>query len=245
MKTNLSQRKVKIISEIHPQFLGSFSELKRMVLQCKLNGADYIKVQLYDSKKLFDNEDRVYLEISEKELIEINKICNNEGIKLTASIFDEERLEWCEKLDFDFYKIASITVKNDLELCKKIISTKKKILVSLGMYNYDLGKPFEDSNVEYLYCVSKYPTNLFDVSMPHFGERNLFQGFSDHTIGLAASIYAISRGAMYIEKHFSNNKSLNVPTQLAHVCSMDAQDLLELRKYADAITLLKVNSFSK
>ena len=35
METNLIQRNVKIISEIHPQFIGSISELKRMILQCK------------------------------------------------------------------------------------------------------------------------------------------------------------------------------------------------------------------
>ena len=67
METNLIQRNVKIISEIHPQFIGSISELKRMILQCKINGADYVKVQLYDSQKMFNNKDRTYLEITEKE----------------------------------------------------------------------------------------------------------------------------------------------------------------------------------
>ena len=54
MKTNKLQRSVKIISEIHPQFMGSMNELKRMILQSKLGGADYVKVQLYSSKKLFN-----------------------------------------------------------------------------------------------------------------------------------------------------------------------------------------------
>lgn len=241
METNLIQRNVKIISEIHPQFIGSISELKRMILQCKINGADYVKVQLYDSQKMFNNKDRTYLEITEKELSEINKFSNDHGINLTASIFDEKRLEWCDKLNFDFYKIASVTVKNDLNLCKKIISTNKNILVSLGMYDFSLGKPFNEANVEYLYCVSKYPTNLYEIHMPEFGENKLFQGYSDHTVGLAASIYAASRGAKYIEKHFSNNKSLNVPTQQAHVCSMDDKDLSEMRKYVDSVSLLKNN----
>ena len=54
MKTNKSQRSLTIISEIHPQFMGSLSELKRMILQSKIGGADYVKVQLYSSKRLFN-----------------------------------------------------------------------------------------------------------------------------------------------------------------------------------------------
>ena len=49
MQTNKSQRNVKIISEIHPQFLGSINELKRVILQSKIGGSDYVKVQLYNS----------------------------------------------------------------------------------------------------------------------------------------------------------------------------------------------------
>ena len=56
MKKNNNQRKVKIISEIHPQHLGSIDEAKRMILYSKLGGADFVKVQLYDSKLLFNNK---------------------------------------------------------------------------------------------------------------------------------------------------------------------------------------------
>ena len=55
MKLNIKQRNVKIIAEIHPQHLGSIKEVERMILQCKIGGADYVKVQLYSSKKLFNN----------------------------------------------------------------------------------------------------------------------------------------------------------------------------------------------
>lgn len=126
MKTNKNQRSLTIISEIHPQFMGSINELQRMILQSKIGGADYVKVQLYSSKKLFNNLDREYLEISLKELKDIKKFSDDHGIGLTASIFDEERLDWCESLDFDFYKIASRTLLDDIKLCEKIISTKKR-----------------------------------------------------------------------------------------------------------------------
>ena len=52
MKQNIKQRNIKIIAEIHPQHMGSIEEVERMILQCKIGGANYIKVQLYNSKKL-------------------------------------------------------------------------------------------------------------------------------------------------------------------------------------------------
>ena len=125
MKTNQQQRNVKIISEIHPQFMGSKDEIKRMILQSKLSGADYVKVQLYNSQKLFGNKVREFLEINFNELKELKSFSDDIGIKIFASIFDEEKIEWCEKLNFELYKIASRTVL-DKKLCKKIISTKKK-----------------------------------------------------------------------------------------------------------------------
>tara|TARA_B100000963_G_C22586065_1_gene653160 strand:- start:42 stop:782 length:741 start_codon:yes stop_codon:yes gene_type:complete len=240
MKNNKYQRNVKIITEVHPQFLGNMNELKRMILQSKIGGANCVKVQLYSSEKLFNNKEREYLEISKKELSDIKKFSNDNDIELSASIFDEEKLEWCEDLGFNTYKIASRTLADDIKLCEKIISTKKDIIISLGMFDYKKnGQPFSDNEkIKYLYCISKYPTMLEEVDMPDF-DKSFFSGFSDHTIGIAACIYAISKGAKIIEKHFSNNKSLNVATQLAHTCSMDFNDLSLLRSLSDSLSLIK------
>ena len=122
MKANIEQRQVLIISEIAPQHMGSMSEVKRMILQSKIGGADVIKIQLYNSEKLWGDKKRLYLDTSIDELKEINSYCNDTGIELSASVFDEEKLEWCEKLNFKRYKIASRTIKEDTSLCKKIIS---------------------------------------------------------------------------------------------------------------------------
>lgn len=239
MKTNKNQKNIKIITEIHPQHFGSFSEAERMILASKLGGADFVKVQLYSSQKLFNNNEREFLELTKREFIHLYEYSKNIGIELFASIFDEERLGWCEEMNIQNYKIASRTVE-DLSLCEKIINTKKNVLFSLGMYDFKKnGKPFKNENVKYLYCVSKYPTNLEDIKMPNFENDEIFSGYSDHTIGTSACIYAISKGAKILEKHFSFNKSQNTTTQMAHVCSMNQNDLEEIRLHADNITLLK------
>ena len=59
------------------------------------------------------------------------------------------------------------------------------------MYDYSKKLPFKNKNVEYLYCVSKYPTALTEIDMPNFDE-SFFAGFSDHTVGIDAAIYSIS-----------------------------------------------------
>ena len=241
MKTNLKQRKVKIIAEVHPQFMGSMNELERMIIQCKANGADYIKVQLYNSKKLFNNNDRDFLEITKKEFFQIANYSQKIGIKLFASIFDEEKINWCEDAGVDIYKIASRTINDDIKLCEKIIDLNKKVIMSLGMYDFkNKPVPFSNDNIIYLYCVSKYPTQLTDIDMPDF-DNSFFSGFSDHTIGISAALYAVSKGAEYIEKHYSNNSSMNVVTQQAHTCSMNEKELSLLRNLADSITLLRSN----
>lgn len=239
MYTNLKQRAVKIICEIHPQHMGSMNEIQRMILQSKINGADIVKLQLYSSEMLWGNKDRLYLDIKEDELIEIKHYCDLLNIELSASIFDSKQLKICEKLKFKTYKIASRTVNENKKLCEEIIETKKNIIVSLGMYDYKNSKlPFENDNIKYLYCVSKYPATLQEIKMPNF-EDSFFEGYSDHSIGIDACIYAVSLGAKIIEKHFTNNKSLNVETQLGHTGGMDFNDLGLLRKLSDSLTLLR------
>lgn len=237
MKKNAIQRKIKIISEIHPQHIGSIDEAKRMILYSKLGGADFVKVQLYDSKLLFNDNKRNYIQLTKKEFFELNNYSKQIGINFFASIFDRSKIDWCEEANINFYKIASRTVK-DKKLCKEIISLKKKVFISLGMHKDLKSMPYSGKNITYFYCVSNYPTQLDELKMPNF-ENSKIKGYSDHTIGTAACIYAASKGAEYIEKHFSCNKSLNIDTQQAHTCSMDYNDLSEIRRNVDSITLIK------
>lgn len=237
MQNRFKKIKVNIISEIHPQHHGSMDEIKRMILLSKIGGADYVKVQLYDSKKLFLNTKRSYIQIEKDEFQEMVNYSKNIGIELFASVFNEDRIIWCEDLNIKLYKIASVSVSNK-KLCHKIIETKKPTIISLGMYNFKKNKlPFKGKNISYLYCVSNYPANLDEIDMPDF-KKSFFTGYSDHTIGTGAVLFAISRGAKIIEKHFSLNKSINCSTEKAHVCSMNLDELSMIRQYSDTVSML-------
>ena len=238
MRLNNDYRNLIIISELHPQHYGSINEIKRMIIQSKIGGADIVKVQLYDSKKLWGDNKRKHLDITKDELSEINEFCKFHGIELSASIFDLKRVDWCTELNFKTYKIASRSVE-DKELCEKIISLNKKTIISLGMYDYKKkGKPFKDNqNIFYLYCVAKYPTPLYEIDMPDFNQ-SFFSGYSDHTVGIGACLYAVAKGATILEKHFSNSKAMNVEISPGHTGSMNMKDLFQIRELSDNIRLL-------
>ena len=111
MKTNSKQRSVRIISEIHPQHHGSMSEIKRMVLQSKIGGADAVKVQLYSSKNIWGDESRDYISITKPELKEI---------------------EPCEQ-----WAGLRPGIKNNIPLIK-IDSFHKNIYINSGHYRYGI-----------------------------------------------------------------------------------------------------------
>ena len=119
-----------------------------------------------------------------------------------------------------------------------VIAVIIQIISDQQMYNFrKKGTPFKSKNVSYLYCISKYPTNLSEVKMPDF-KKSFFTGYSDHTVGIGTCLHAVSRGAKIIEKHFTLNKAINCETEKAHVCSMNFEDLKTLRENADILSTL-------
>ena len=77
------------------------------------------------------------------------------------------------------YKIASRSVK-DRALIEAVARTGKPMLVSLGMWDgADFPKITSPGGVEYLYCVSKYPTEMSDL---HFGKVDFTRSVSQSLI---------------------------------------------------------------
>ena len=80
-----------------------------------------------------------------------------------------------------------------------------------------------------LHCVSMYPTPDDKINLNRINllreKYNLPVGFSDHTIGINASLAAVALGASVIEKHFTLSKKLHGPD---HMISSDPKELTEL-----------------
>jgi len=220
---------MKIIAEIGINHNGDFRKMEELIRQASVGGADYAKFQLYNSERVFGNDSRKNNEFTFDQVKTLKQICDFYNVEFFASVFDEEKLEWCEELGVNLYKIASRTVVKEPELCQKIINKDKKTFVSLGFW--DKGYlPFENSNIEYMNCIPQYPTSFKSYKEFDYGE--VVTGWSDHANGIAFALYNITRGASVIEKHFTLNKGMEGPD---HICSMDVEELRQLREYGDQI----------
>lgn len=131
--------------------------------------------------------------------------------------FDEESVEKLESLDVPCYKIASFEC-TDLPLIKKVSQTKKPVIISTGMATLEeINEAVECArsngckNLALLKCVSVYPAQHKDLNLNSINylkkKFNCEVGFSDHTIGIGASVAAVTLGANIVEKHFTLSKN--------------------------------------
>ena len=221
-----------IIAEIGQNHNGNMEIARELISAAKNNGANIAKFQLYDVDTIFPATFEWYreakaAEMNRKQVSEMARECERVGIEFCASVFDVERLSWCEDLGVKRYKVASRSVKQK-ELLSAIGSTGKDMIVSLGMWDETTFPQIETlGKLDYLYCVAKYPTQYDDL---HFESVsfNKYSGFSDHTIGIEASMVAVARGAWIIEKHFTLDKNMHGPD---HACSMTPCELRTLCEY--------------
>ena len=227
--------RVEIIAEIGQNHNGDMTLAKELIYAAKENGADVAKFQLYDVDSIFKPDFEWYAAAKEAELNqeqagELAETCAKADIEFMSSVFDVERVRWCEEIGMKRYKIASRSVRHE-SLLHAVGETGKDVIVALGMWD-GVGFPVvpTEARVDYLYCVAKYPTLPEDLDFESidFGE---YSGFSDHTIGIDASLVAIARGARIIEKHFTLSKRMPGPD---HAGSMEPQELAQLRKFADS-----------
>ncbi len=225
-----------IIAEIGQNHNGDMVIAKKLVSAAKEMGADIAKFQLYDVDSIFQSDFEWYKEakeaqLSSEQVTDLSNWCQQVGIEFMASVFDVERVGWCEEIGMKRYKIASRSIY-DRELINAIADTGKDIIASLGMYR---GKEFPQidtsAKVDFLYCISKYPTKPEDLNFLEI-DFSKYSGFSDHTIGIEAAIVAMARGARIIEKHFTLDKKMHGPD---HSASMEPEELRQLVEFSQKV----------
>lgn len=142
-----------------------------------------------------------------------------------SSPFDESAVDFLEKLNTPLYKIASFENEH-YPLLKKIASTGKPVIMSIGMMSLNELK----NSIKYLKkngckkiallkCTSSYPAEPKDLNLltiPYLKKKFKCQiGYSDHSLGIGASLAAIAHGATIIEKHFTLNKNTGLDAKFS------------------------------
>jgi sialic acid synthase SpsE len=197
-----------LVAEIGLNHNGDWEKAREMIRKAKWAGADVAKFQF--GWKSGPNEINA---MDFGRTARLKEWCAEAGIELMASLFTEEALEWARELDLPRYKVASRTVVDRPELCRRILADGKPTFVSLGMWNepeFPFGPP-DGKTLFYIYCRSKYPAFGSDLTgFPERFEESAYYGYSDHCLDLSACFLAIDRGARYLEKHFTMDKSSTV-----------------------------------
>ena len=194
---------ITFIAEIGLNHNGNFGLLYELIKQAAMSGADIAKFQL----GWRSGEDEINnLGFEEIELIK--KISAYYEIEPMFSIFNHDALKLITQFEFESFKIASRTVREEPQLVEDIISKGKRTYISLGMWDLD-EKPFSArENVCYLWCQSDYPAYPWLIKgMPKDFASAEIIGYSDHSVGIEVPLMAIMRGALVIEKHFTLDKS--------------------------------------
>jgi len=237
---------IEIIAEIGINWQGDMALAKDMIWSAKFNGADVAKFQIYSPERLLDRnhpdlidhwDTILKTELSRDQVRTLKEECDKANIEFLASVFRPEVVEWTEEIGMRRYKIASRSIY-DKKLAEAIAATGKPIILSWGHHDPHrvsalIQWPAAWYRTKHLYCISKYPTALSDLTDFNdltFGGR--YDGFSDHTKGIIASIVAMSLGAKIIEKHVTYDKTLPGPD---HSSSIDFGELRQLCNMRDEI----------
>ena len=115
----------------------------------------------------------------------------------------------------EFIKIPSMEAY-DIELIKECLNKFNKVLVSTGALKKDelinLEQFKHEENFIILHCVSSYPLSYDKCNFEKFYYlKNNFKrvGYSGHAKGIDDAIFALSHGAVVIEKHFTISNELD------------------------------------
>ena len=224
---NLSKlKKTFIIAEIGNNHEGSFVVACKLIKEAKKAGVDAVKFQTFETKN-FINESEIQrferlkkFELTKEEFYKLSLLAKKNNLKFISTPLDINSAIFLNKI-VDCFKISSGD-NNYYQLIEKVIKFKKSTIISTGLLNFkeiiNLHRfvkklKISNSKIAFLHCVSSYPVkdneaNLLSIS---FLKKKipLTIGYSDHTLGIHASIAASALGAKIIEKHFTldNNYS--------------------------------------
>jgi N-acetylneuraminate synthase/sialic acid synthase len=222
-----------VIAEIGHNHGGDVDTATLMIEKARACGADAVKFQKRDNKKLYTkefydapyNSEQAYgatygehreaLEFSEVMFKGLLAVGGRIGITAFATPFDFESVDLLERVNCPVYKIASGD-SNNYPLIRRVQETGKPVLISLG------GKSLADviklkteinfANVAFLQCTATYPTKSSQMNLRFISK--LMEVFPDNIIGLSShysgtldAALAYSLGARIIEKHFTLDRT--------------------------------------
>ena len=248
-----------IIAEAGVNHNGNFELAQKLVLAAAEAGADYVKFQTfkankivsknakkadYQNKNINDCDDSQYamlkqLEMPEEWYSKLIAFADKNNIKFLSTGFDEESIDFLDRIGSPFFKIPSGEITNKPYL-QHIARKGKPVILSTGMANMEeikaalkvlIENGVSKNGITVLHCNTEYPTPMEDVNLRAMitlqNTLGVKIGYSDHTQGIEVPIAAVALGANVIEKHFTLDRNMVGPD---HKASLEPEELLAMVK---------------
>ena len=227
-----------IIAEVGSNHNGDMDLCRRLIDAAATAGAHAVKFQSWTDTSLIAAEEYARnTEYSDKkkhfgslrEMVttyqltadqhrEASAHCRARGIAFCSTPFSVAETDLLEKLDVPFFKIASMDVVH-LPLLKHVARKQRPVVISTGMATLaEIEQAVEtvrgegNEQIVLLHCVSIYPPEYGTIHLRNMATlQQAFDvpvGFSDHTLGTAIPLAAITLGACVIEKHFTLDQDM-------------------------------------
>tara|TARA_B110000503_G_C7145308_1_gene412658 strand:+ start:1094 stop:1939 length:846 start_codon:yes stop_codon:yes gene_type:complete len=222
-----------LIAEIGINHNGDLSIAKKLIDNAKDAEFDAVKFQKRTLEKVYtkealdalrespwgktNREQKEGLEFSFEEYEEIDNYCKHKKIEWFASAWDLESLEFLEKFNSKFHKIASAMIVDKIFL-RAVASKKKHTFISTGMSStqdikcaVDVFREM-DCPFELMHCVSTYPMKPEDANLRTIPAlKDMFKckvGYSGHENGVAVSLAASFFELSSLERHITLDRTM-------------------------------------
>lgn len=232
---------VYIVAELSANHNHSYDQAVRIIHAAKDAGADAVKLQTYTPDTITVRSDREYFRIGGGTLWdgrtlydlyeeaftpwewqpELKRVANGLGLDLFSSAFDPTAVDFLEAMEVPVHKVASCELV-DIPLIEKMARTGKPLMLSTGMATVEeideaisAARHAGAMQIALLKCTTEYPAPPEDMNLraiPELARRfSVPVGLSDHTMGVAAPVAAVTLGACMIEKHLTLSRQLGGP----------------------------------
>jgi N-acetylneuraminate synthase len=246
-----------IIAEMSANHNQDFERAVKILHAIKESGADAVKLQTYTPETITINSDKEFFQIRQgtiwagRNLFDLyseaytpwewqpklKAIADELGLDLFSSPFDHTAVDFLEKLNVPAYKIASFELV-DLPLIERVARSGKPVIMSTGMASLSeieeavqTARRAGASQIALLKCTSAYPAPPEEINLrtiPHLAETfNVPSGLSDHTLGIAIPVAAVTLGASIVEKHFTLSRKIPGPDSAFSLEPSEFKEMVE------------------
>jgi len=245
---------VYLVAEIGINHNGDPELARETIRAAARAGADAVKFQTFRAGEFMADRDVPYEYLSGGSLVresmyemfkrtelrpdqhpDLKNWAREAGVDFLSSAADPESADLLAGLGVPAIKLASEDLIN-YPLLRHVGGLDLPVILSTGMADRDeislALETIRDAGQErllLLHCVSLYPTPDREANLHRIRTLSrtfgLPVGYSDHTQGTEAALGAAALGALFIEKHFTLDRSLPGPD---HAFSSDPTEFREL-----------------